>query len=89
MTKLILFILLGATTSPSVQAGDVKDSRQDVMDFCNQFVIRDPDPGFRLGHHRYCLIWTIGTTTGANLGADAAARHRIPTWLGASRPSLF
>jgi hypothetical protein len=45
MTKLILFILLGATASPSVQAGDVKDSRQDVMDFCNQFVIRDPDPG--------------------------------------------
>jgi hypothetical protein len=56
MTKLILFILLGATTSPSLQAGDVKDSRQDVMDFCNQFVIRDPDPdsGFRLGHHRHC-----------------------------------
>jgi hypothetical protein len=56
MTKLILLILLSATPSPSVQAGDVKDSRQDVMDFCNQFVIRDPDPGFRLGHNRDCHV---------------------------------
>jgi hypothetical protein len=56
MTKLILFILLSATTAPSLQAGDAKASRQDAMDFCNQFVIRDPDPGIRLGYHRDCHI---------------------------------
>jgi len=56
MMKVILFILLNATTSPSVQAGDAKYFRQDVVDFCNQFVIRDPDPGFRLGHHRDCYM---------------------------------
>jgi len=56
MTKLILFTLLSATTAPSVQAGDAKASRQDAMDFCNQFVIRDPDPGIRLGNYLdYCM----------------------------------
>jgi hypothetical protein len=55
MTKLILFILLSATTAPSVQADDAKAPRQDAMDFCNQFVIRDPDPGIRLGNHLDCL----------------------------------
>jgi hypothetical protein len=54
MTKLVLFILLSATAAPSVQAGDAKDSQQDVMEFCNQFVIRDPDPGIRLDHHLDC-----------------------------------
>jgi hypothetical protein len=52
MTKLILFLLLSATTP--VQAGDAKVLRQDAMDFCNQFVIRDPDPGIRLGNHLDC-----------------------------------
>ncbi len=56
MTKLILFIVLSATAAHSVRAGDVRDSRQDVMDFCNQFVIRDPDPGIRLGYGHDCLI---------------------------------
>jgi hypothetical protein len=56
MTKLILFILLSATTAPSVQAGDAKASRQDAMDFCNQFVIRDPDPGIRFGNHLGCFM---------------------------------
>jgi hypothetical protein len=69
MTKLIFFILLRATTSPSVKAGDVKDSRWDMMDFCNQFVIRDPDPdsGFRLGHHRYCHLDDWNDNRGAPL----------------------
>jgi hypothetical protein len=52
MTKLILFLLLSATTP--VQAGDAKVFRQDAMDFCKQFVIRDPDPGIRLGNHLDC-----------------------------------
>jgi hypothetical protein len=56
MTKLILFILLSATTTPSVQAGDANASRQDAMDFCNQFVIRDPDPGVRLGNRLDCYL---------------------------------
>ena len=56
MTKLILFILLSLTAVPSVKAGDAKDSRQDVMDFCNQFVITDPDPGIRLDHHLDCYV---------------------------------
>ena len=56
MTKLILFILLSATTTPSVQAGDAKASRQNAMDFCNQFVIRDPDPGIRLGNQLDCYM---------------------------------
>jgi hypothetical protein len=53
MTKLFLFILLSAT---AVQAGDTKDSLRDVMDFCNQFVIRDPDRGIHLDHHLDCHI---------------------------------
>jgi hypothetical protein len=31
MTKLVLFILLSATAVPCVQAGDARDSLQDVM----------------------------------------------------------
>jgi hypothetical protein len=56
MTKLVLFILLSATAVPCVQAGDARDSLQDVMDFCNQFVIRDPDPNIRLDYHHDCHI---------------------------------
>jgi hypothetical protein len=56
MTKLVLFILLSATAAPCVQAGDARDSQQDVMEFCNQFVIRDPDPGIRLDHHLDCYL---------------------------------
>jgi hypothetical protein len=56
MTKLVLFILLSATAATSVRAGDARDSLQDVMDFCNQFVIRDPDRGIRLGYHHDCHI---------------------------------
>jgi hypothetical protein len=56
MTKLIFFILLTAAAVPSIQAGDTKDSRRDVMDFCNQFVINDPDPRIRLDYHNDCDI---------------------------------
>ena len=56
MIKLVLLILLSATAAPSVHAGDAKDSQQDVMDFCNQFVIRDPDRGPRLDYHHDCHI---------------------------------
>jgi hypothetical protein len=56
MTKLVLLIVLSATVAPSVRAGDARDSLRDVMDFCNQFVIRDPDPGIRLGYHHDCHI---------------------------------
>jgi hypothetical protein len=56
MTKLVLFILLNATAAPCVQAGDARDSQRDVMEFCNQFVIRDPGPGIRLDHHLDCHI---------------------------------
>jgi hypothetical protein len=53
MTKLILCILLGATT---VHAGDTKDSRRDAMDFCSQFVILDPGGGIRLGYRLDCHV---------------------------------
>ncbi len=60
MTKFVFFLLLGATAPPTAQAGDTRDSLRDVADFCNQFVIRDPDPylerGVRLGLHRDCLV---------------------------------
>jgi hypothetical protein len=52
MTKLILYILLGATT---VHAGDTKDSHRAAMEFCSQFVILDPGPGIRLGYRVDCL----------------------------------
>jgi hypothetical protein len=59
MTKLVLFILLSATATPA-QARDTRNSLRDIMDFCNQFVIKDPDPylerGIRLDHHHDCYI---------------------------------
>jgi hypothetical protein len=55
MIKLAFFMLLNATAAP-ILAGDKKDSLRDVMDICNQFVINDPDPGIRLGHHGDCEI---------------------------------
>jgi hypothetical protein len=51
------FSLLSATAAPSVQAGDTKDSLRDVMDFCNQFVINDPNHGIRLDYRRDCDIY--------------------------------
>jgi hypothetical protein len=53
MTKLILCILLGATT---VQAGDTRDFHREAMEFCKQFVILDPDPGIRLGYRLDCHL---------------------------------
>jgi hypothetical protein len=60
MTKLIFLLLLSATVPTPAQAGDTRDSLRDVMDFCNQFVIRDPDPylerGVRLDYRHDCHI---------------------------------
>ena len=53
MTKLILCILLGATT---VHAGDTKHSHRDAMEFCSQFVIMDPGPAIRLGYRLDCHV---------------------------------
>ena len=53
MTKLILCILLGATT---VHAGDTKNSHRDATEFCSQFVIQDPGPGIRLGYRLDCHL---------------------------------
>jgi len=53
MTKLILCILLGATT---VHAGDTKNSHRDAMEFCSQFVIMDPGPAIRLGYRLDCHV---------------------------------
>ena len=60
MTKLVLFLLLSTTAPTPAQAGDTRDSLRDVMDFCNQFVIKDPDPylerGVRLEYRHDCYI---------------------------------
>ena len=60
MGKLVLVLLLGTTAAPPARAVDVKDSLRDVMDFCNQFVINDPDSyaerTIRLGHHQDCFF---------------------------------
>jgi hypothetical protein len=61
MTKIILFMLLSATAAPSVHAGDMKDSVRDAAEFCNQFVINDPDPGIRFDthfdYHHDCTVY--------------------------------
>jgi hypothetical protein len=54
MTKLILFLLLSVAATPSVQAGDSKESLR--LEFCNQFVITDPGPSIRFDYHRDCYI---------------------------------
>ena len=56
MTKLVLFILLSATATPA-QARDTRNSLRDIMDFCNQFVINDPDPGFRFDYNHDCTAF--------------------------------
>ena len=70
MTKLILCILLGATT---VQAGDTKDFHREAMEFCKQFVILDPDPGIRLGYRLDCHL-DDQDDIGAPMGADEPTR---------------
>ena len=40
MTRLVLLMFLSTTAAPAVQAGDTRDSRRDVVDVCNQFVIK-------------------------------------------------
>ncbi|MBV9461442.1 MAG: hypothetical protein JO141_28555 [Bradyrhizobium sp.] len=57
MTKLALFMFLGAAAAPSVHAGDTKDARRDLFDFCNQFVINEPDQTIRFGAVRDCLLY--------------------------------
>jgi hypothetical protein len=56
MTKLALFMILGAT-APSVHAGDTRDARRDVFDVCNQFVINEPDHFSRFGFSRDCILY--------------------------------
>jgi hypothetical protein len=60
MTKLVLFLLLSAAAPIPAQAGDTRDSLRDVMEFCSQFVIKDPDPylerGVRLEYRHDCYI---------------------------------
>jgi len=85
MTKFILCILLSAT---AVQAGDAKDSHRDAMEFCNQFVILDPAPA-SASATAWIAIWTIRTTTGTPIGADAPTRRMsklILIWPDMSRP---
>jgi hypothetical protein len=57
MTKLALFMFLGAAVAPSVQAGDTRDARRDVLDFCNQFVINEPDQSMRFGFSHDCILY--------------------------------
>jgi hypothetical protein len=57
MTKLALFMFLGAAAAPSVHAGDAKDARRDVFDVCNQFVINEPDQSLRFGFSRDCILY--------------------------------
>jgi hypothetical protein len=57
MTKLALFMFLGAAATPSVHAGDTKDARRDVFDFCDQFVINEPDHPMRFGFSRDCILY--------------------------------
>jgi hypothetical protein len=57
MTKLALFMFLGAAAAPSVHAGDTRDARRDVFDFCNQFVINEPDQPMRFGFSRDCILY--------------------------------
>jgi hypothetical protein len=75
MTKVVFFMLLGAAAAPSVRAGDTKDSLRNVMDICNQFIINDPDPGFRLHYHNDCHIYDDSYAT---TGVEAPARARQP-----------
>ena len=51
MTKLIFLIFIGAAAAPCVRAEDLKDSHRDLMDFCHQFVINEPDSAVHFGHH--------------------------------------
>jgi hypothetical protein len=73
MTKVVLFMLLGAAAVPSVRAGDTKDSLRDVMDICHQFIINDPDPGIRLDYHNDCDVYD---DRDAATGVQAQARAR-------------
>ena len=57
MTRLSLFIFLGAAAAPSVHAGDTKDARRDVFDVCNQFVINEPDQPISFGFTRDCILY--------------------------------
>jgi hypothetical protein len=57
MTKLALFMFLGAAAAPTVHAGDTKDARRDVFEFCNQFVINEPDQSIRFGFSRDCILY--------------------------------
>jgi hypothetical protein len=76
MIKLALFVVLSTTAAHSVQAGDTKDSLQDIMDFCNQFVIRDPDSGIRLDYHHYDCFFHDGADAPSMEDGSRSASHR-------------
>jgi hypothetical protein len=57
MTKLALLMFLGAAAAPSVHAGDTRDARRDMFDFCNQFVINEPDQPVRFGFSHDCILY--------------------------------
>jgi hypothetical protein len=58
MTRLVLLMFLSTTAAPAVRAGDTRDSRRDVVDVCNQFVIEDPAPGIGVDYgHNDCFLY--------------------------------
>jgi hypothetical protein len=57
MTKIALFMFLGAAAAPSVHAGDTRDARRDMFDFCNQFVINEPDQSARFSFSHDCILY--------------------------------
>jgi hypothetical protein len=57
MTKLVLFMFLGAAAASSVHTGDAKDARRDVLDVCDQLVINEPDQAIRFGFSRDCILY--------------------------------
>ena len=54
MLKLSLLLFVSANAAASVQAADWKDSRQDTLNYCRQFIISDPAPQIRFGYARDC-----------------------------------
>jgi hypothetical protein len=57
MTKLALFMIMGAAAAPSVHAGDTEDARRDLFDICNQFVINEPGQPIHFGFSRDCILY--------------------------------
>ena len=58
MKIIVPLLMLSSIIGPHAMAGDSREALRNTLTICNQFVIRDPEPGPPLNDLRDCCIFS-------------------------------